>query len=91
MPWPEVAPLAPVSIPHSHPIGHTRKDTAYTPLPKHGATNHVLSFDSDVTFIAVGHRIIGLMPWGIVEVLGKEVRSGPRWVGEVLSGTLGHA
>jgi hypothetical protein len=48
-------------------------------------------FDSDVTFIAVGHRIIGLMPWRIVEIHGKEVRSGPRWVGEVLSGMLGHA
>lgn len=58
------------------------------PLPKHGAANRVLTFDSDVTFIAVGHRIIGLMPWRIVEILGKEAQSGPRRIGEVV---LAHA
>ena len=62
---------------------------AYTPLPKHGAANRVLSFDSDVTFIAVGHRITGLMLWRIIEIHGKEkVRPGPRGIGE---GMLGHA
>jgi hypothetical protein len=86
MPRPEVAICAGLySMFSSH---RTRKDAAYTPLPKHGA----LSFDSDVTFIAVGPRIIGLMPWRIIEMLGKkEGRSGPRWFGEVLSGVLVHA
>lgn len=90
MPWPKVATRAGLhSTFSSH---HTRKDTAYTPLPKHGAANRVLSFDLDVTFIAVGHRIIGLVLWRIIEILGKKkVWSGPRRVGEVLSGMLAHA
>jgi len=91
MPRPEVAICAGLySTFSSH---RTRKDTAYTPLPKHGAATRALSFDSDVTFIAVGPRIIGLVPWRIIEVLGKkeEVRSGPRGFGEVLSCVLVHA
>ena len=83
--WPEVVTCAGF---HSTFSSHrTHKDTAYTPR----AAYRVPSFGSDVTFIAVGPRIIGLMPWRIIEILGKkEVRSGPREFGEVLSGVLAH-
>lgn len=77
-----------VSIPHSHPIGHAK--TPHTHLCPSMA---LLIADSRLirTFIAVGHRITGLMLWRIIEILGKKVRSGPREVGEVLSGVLAHA
>ena len=79
-------PFALLYIPRSHPIGHAK-----TPHTRRDASR-VLSFDSDVTFIAVGPRIIGLMPWRIIEIHGKkEDRSGPRRFGEVLSGVLVHA
>ncbi len=79
MTWPEVATGA--SFHSTFPSHRTRTDTAYTPLPEHGAANRVLSFDSDITFIAVGHRITGLMLWRIIEMLGKKkVWSGPRGV-----------
>jgi len=71
--------LSPVSITHSyHGVSYqTRRLAGYTPLPKHGMTNPAL--------VALGHsRTTGLLPRGIIEVLGEEkVYSGPGEVGEV--------
>ena len=61
VPLPEVATC--VGFHSTFSSHRTRKHTAYTPLPKHRAANCVLSFDPDVTFFAVGHRITGLMLW----------------------------
>ena len=66
MPWPEVATCAGFHFTFSS--HRTHKDTAYTPR----AAYRVLSFGSDVTFIAVGPRII----WTHAMVNHRDTREG---------------